>query len=51
MFVYNLTNTYACVNTFTWVYKQIINMEGYILIGKVELPIMRWDKQACMLGP
>lgn len=35
--VYNHINKYVCIYTFMWTYEQVINMEGYILIGKTEL--------------
>ena len=38
------------IYTFMWTYEQVINMEGYILIGKAELSDTGQDEQAWIGG-
>ena len=44
VFLYNHINKYVCIYTFMWTYEQVINMEGYILIGKAELSDTEQDE-------
>ena len=50
VFVYNHINKYVCIYTFMWTFEQVINMEGYILIGKAELSDTGQDEQAWIWG-